>query len=322
MDELSCPRCRMTKYRNPSLRLLINTCGHALCEACVELTFTRESAPCPECGRTLRKIGFRVQLFEDTQVDKEVDIRKSVLKIYNKQESDFTNLDDYNDYLEEIENIVFNLESGINEKETREKMAEYKKENETIIRKNQIYLHQQRKFFKEAMEQEEREKQLRAIMQNKLDQETESNRKRNHEELIKDLTTNTNMSSKEVLEKHKRLKLNEEQSRLVKESLKEKIAVGGFNNLVSGSNVNSIPPPAVEMPSSAYVFQPLVIELFGPEMPNKQKMLDLGYMGHVRQATSRDIGGGYGSLLTCKKALNEAFSGLFFNPESIASQVM
>ena len=67
MDELACPRCRVTKYRNPSLRLKINTCGHALCESCVELVFIRESAPCPECGRSLKKSGFRNQIFEDTR---------------------------------------------------------------------------------------------------------------------------------------------------------------------------------------------------------------------------------------------------------------
>lgn len=58
----------MTKYRNPSLKLMINICGHALCEACVELIFTRESAQCPDCGRTLKKNGFRTQLFEDTRM--------------------------------------------------------------------------------------------------------------------------------------------------------------------------------------------------------------------------------------------------------------
>ena len=55
-----------------------------------------------------------------------MDIRKSILKIYNKQESDFPTLKEYNDYLEEIEDIVWNLESGRNEKETREKIAQYK----------------------------------------------------------------------------------------------------------------------------------------------------------------------------------------------------
>ena len=59
-------------------------------------------------------------------MDKEVDIRKTVLKIYNKLESDFSSLQEYNDYLEEVENIVWSLETGINEKETRETILLYR----------------------------------------------------------------------------------------------------------------------------------------------------------------------------------------------------
>jgi len=48
------------------------------------------------------------------------------LKIYNKPASDFSSLREYNDYLEEVEDIIWSLESGKNEKETREKIAQYK----------------------------------------------------------------------------------------------------------------------------------------------------------------------------------------------------
>ena len=42
----------------------------------------RGAGNCPECGTPLRKSNFRVQLFEDPAVDKEVEIRKKVLKMY------------------------------------------------------------------------------------------------------------------------------------------------------------------------------------------------------------------------------------------------
>ncbi len=79
MEEQACPRCKTTKYRNPSLVLMVNTCGHALCESCVELLFVKGSGSCPECQTALRRAAFRVQLFEDPSIDKEVRIcwRKS-----------------------------------------------------------------------------------------------------------------------------------------------------------------------------------------------------------------------------------------------------
>ncbi len=132
MDDQECPRCKTTRYRNPSLKLMVNVCGHALCENCVELLFVRGSGiylcivswrklittyvqiydkvsilhflfmvfkgflliklfpwlkdfiivgACPQCNVPLRRTNFRVQLFEDPTVEKEVDIRRKILKV-------------------------------------------------------------------------------------------------------------------------------------------------------------------------------------------------------------------------------------------------
>lgn len=70
MEEQGCPRCKTTKYRNPSLKLLVNVCGHSLCENCVELLFIKGSGACPDCGTALRRNNFRLQLFEDASVEK------------------------------------------------------------------------------------------------------------------------------------------------------------------------------------------------------------------------------------------------------------
>ena len=41
MEDQACPRCKTTKYRNPSLKLMVNICGHTLCESCVDLLFLK-----------------------------------------------------------------------------------------------------------------------------------------------------------------------------------------------------------------------------------------------------------------------------------------
>ncbi len=41
MEDAACPKCKSTKYRNPSMKLMVNVCGHALCESCVELLFVK-----------------------------------------------------------------------------------------------------------------------------------------------------------------------------------------------------------------------------------------------------------------------------------------
>jgi hypothetical protein len=39
--EAVCPRCKTTSYRNPNMKLMVNVCGHNLCESCVELLFVK-----------------------------------------------------------------------------------------------------------------------------------------------------------------------------------------------------------------------------------------------------------------------------------------
>jgi CDK-activating kinase assembly factor MAT1 len=41
---------------------------------------TSGSGSCPECDIPLRRTNFRLQLFEDAIIDKEVDIRRRILK--------------------------------------------------------------------------------------------------------------------------------------------------------------------------------------------------------------------------------------------------
>ena len=62
------------------------------CELCVDAIFTRPSAACPQCGVPLRRSLFRVQQFEDDYVEKDVNIRKKVLKEYIFNPLNYTHL--------------------------------------------------------------------------------------------------------------------------------------------------------------------------------------------------------------------------------------
>lgn len=94
---------------------MVNDCGHSLCNSCVQLLFSRGQAPCPQvslqeyhkyrpntdsitrmplgffdnmffkCHINLKKSGWREQMFDDPMVDKEVNIRTKISKIYNKR---------------------------------------------------------------------------------------------------------------------------------------------------------------------------------------------------------------------------------------------
>ncbi|TFY73082.1 hypothetical protein EWM64_g10930, partial [Hericium alpestre] len=77
------------------------------------------------------------QTFEDLTVEKEVAVRRRIAKEFNKRRDDFADLRSYNDYLEEIEDITFNLINDIDIPQTEARIAAYHKENAALIELNQ-----------------------------------------------------------------------------------------------------------------------------------------------------------------------------------------
>ena len=116
--EQVCPQCKMSSYQKPQMKLMINECGHKMCENCMNTIFTRPTAPCPECGQALKKSDYRERQFDDIYIERDVNIRKEILKDFNKREEDFDQLEEYNDYLERVEELIFKRVNNINTTET------------------------------------------------------------------------------------------------------------------------------------------------------------------------------------------------------------
>ncbi|KAL6057521.1 hypothetical protein STEG23_023065 [Scotinomys teguina] len=72
--------------------------------------------------------------------------------------------------------------------------------------------------------------------------------------------------------------------------------------------------PIQKLEEALYEYQPLQIETCGPQVPELEMLGRLGYLNHVRAASPQDLAGGYTSSLACHRALQDAFSGLFWQP--------
>lgn len=79
-----------------------------MCEACLAYTFQSGQAPCPECGSMLRKVNYMTQTFEDLSVEKECRVRKMLRKFVRDREC-FGTDEEYNDYLEDLENRIVQI---------------------------------------------------------------------------------------------------------------------------------------------------------------------------------------------------------------------
>eukprot|EP00794_Sanderia_malayensis_P000475 gene475-1120_t len=305
MAEQACPRCKTTSYRNPNLKLLVNVCGHKLCQTCVDVLFTRPSAACPECNTPLRRSDFRIQQFEDAFVEREVDVRKRIIKIFNKRETDFAEFQDplrhYNDYLEEIETIIFNLANKVDVEETKRKVEKYKKENEAAIRKiNAKLLQEDEKVkFQLAVETKEAEERRKMLLQE--EQEQKKAKCKEKDALIDDLI-HANASADEVLARHHVTTQRQQKEAEEKKSM-------FFTGKSKSINTNLKQMPVVNAP--LYKYKALVYDSKGPEPPGLEDICATGYLDHIRPATAAEKAAGYTEIMACDRALKEAFNGLF-----------
>ncbi|KAK1837160.1 CDK-activating kinase assembly factor MAT1-domain-containing protein [Podospora conica] len=110
-----CPICKTTRYLNPDLEFLINPeCYHSMCLGCVNRLFNERPNQCPYagCNRTLRRKGFRSAFFSDLSVEREVDVRRRVAAVFNRVEDDFETPRDWDNYLQMVEDLTFDLVFG------------------------------------------------------------------------------------------------------------------------------------------------------------------------------------------------------------------
>ncbi|KAK1150443.1 CDK-activating kinase assembly factor MAT1-like isoform X1 [Acipenser oxyrinchus oxyrinchus] len=305
MDDQGCPRCKTTKYRNPSLKLMVNVCGHTLCESCVEMLFIRGSGNCQECDTPLRKSNFRVQLFEDPAIDKEVEIRKKVLKIYNKNDSDFPSLREYNDYLELIEEIVYNLTNNMDLENTKQMMDQYQRENKEIIQKNKIKLTREQEELEELLAMERQENEQRRLLQIKEEKRQVLAKKKNKQALLDELES-SQLPATLLLAQHKDRAQLETELEKQRQTVKPTTFSTG---IMMGQKISLQPVPKIE--EVLYVYKPIHVETYWTPLPDLENLGRFGYLNHVRAASPQDLAGGYTSNLACHRAMQDAFSGLF-----------
>ncbi|GAA95362.1 uncharacterized protein L969DRAFT_21815 [Mixia osmundae IAM 14324] len=198
-----CPVCKYDRYSNPKLRLLVSRCYHKMCESCIDRLFTLGPEPCPQCGTVIRKSGFLPQTFEDLGVEKEIVIRKRLAKSFNKRQTDFKELKYYNDYLEQVEEITFNLINGVDLLETEERIQKFQKENSDLITSNRQSSLREAESIKQREAQDIKSRHLKAQQLRDAEREEELELERSRDQVIAELES-TDKSAKRIVKKHAR----------------------------------------------------------------------------------------------------------------------
>ena len=256
------------------------------------------SGSCPECGIPLRRANFRLQLFEDASVDKEVDIRRRILKDFNKQEEDFESLREYNDYLEMVEDIIFNLTHNIESLETNKKIQQYKEENRSQIIKNRSKMSKDALELMDILSMEEKQ-QNRVRVEMRMREEAEKAIKlKNKEKLIDDLMFSEEDATK-ILAEHRETVAREERAKAMFST--------GLDQESKSSTVTAVPTQ-----DEIFVYEEPTMDMMGPLPPQMDELA--GYLKNIRAASVGERAGGYQESLGCFRALQEAMAGLYYVP--------
>uniref|UniRef100_A0A8C7SRZ8 MNAT1 component of CDK activating kinase n=1 Tax=Oncorhynchus mykiss TaxID=8022 RepID=A0A8C7SRZ8_ONCMY len=233
---------------------MVDVCGHTLCESC--------------CGTPLRKTNFHMQLFKDPAIDKEVEIRKKVLKIM--RDFDFS-----------MEEIVYNLTNNLEVEGTKHIMEAYQRENRDIIQKNKAKLMREQEELLLLEEQEHR--RLEALQE---EQRQLQGRRKSKQALLDNLVRHLDMNAlmspppPSCWHQHKdRTAQLETQIEKQKQVVKPTIFSTG---IPMGQTVSCIE-------EVLYSYQPINSHTYRTPVPELKLLGRLGYLNHVRIAQPQDI---------------------------------
>ncbi|KAJ7184218.1 CDK-activating kinase assembly factor [Mycena filopes] len=212
-DDDQCPVCKSDKYLEKKLRLLVSSCYHKMCESCIDRLFTLGPAPCPICNKVLRKLAFTPQTFEDLGVEKEIAIRRRVAKEFNKRLEDFSNLREFNDYLEDVEDITFNLIHDVDPVATESRIAAYREANAALTllntQRDEAYI----LSLRQAEDQDRKEKEARAEELRREEEEERQEKESGRREIIERLERAEGSDAVNVVRRTKRERAEREASR-------------------------------------------------------------------------------------------------------------
>lgn len=232
-------------------------------------------------------------MFDDPMIDREIHIRKGVMKIYNKRESDFRTPADFDNYLEEVEDLILGLMG--NEQWAKDQMEKYNKENQGDIRRNDAIRHKEGEELNEQIEMEKRDIERSKLKLAEIEQKKEEQRKKAQKKLLDQIQAGEDIGT--IMVERENLINREERE------VEAEVTIGPIST------------NEVEL----YSYTPIYIDSCGPRVPAQHDMIDLGYMNAIRQPLSSQVASGYTAQLGLTRALTDCFSCLSWKPELKAS---
>lgn len=221
------------------------------------------------------------------------------------QEEEFSSLDEYNAYLEEVEEIIFNLCHNIDILETNKKIEQYKKDNKDQIMRSKQRMGKDELELEILLEQEKEMAEMRKKELETLEEQAKKKKKIEKEKLIDELMFSSENAQSIVQTYASKVEEEKELAPPPPKVTKFSSGVG----LSSSLQQQYLPIPKIEE-GPLYVYEEPEIVLNGPAVPRRDQELKK-FTKNIRTEGPIERAGGFQSKIACLRALMEAMQGLY-----------
>lgn len=194
------------------------------------------------------------------------------------QEEDFASASDYDNYLEEIECIIYNLCNNIDIINTNKRIEQYKRENREQINKNRQRIGRDERELEILLEYEQQEDDDRRKEREAIENDAKKKKLKEKEALIDELM----FSHKDASSILKGYAENVEKLREEERTLPAVKKATEFSTGVKfGQQTQFLPLPKVEE-GPLYTYETPILLVDGPIAPDMIEIECRGYTKHVR----------------------------------------
>eukprot|EP01119_Soliformovum_irregulare_P021789 TRINITY_DN7323_c0_g1_i1.p1 TRINITY_DN7323_c0_g1~~TRINITY_DN7323_c0_g1_i1.p1 ORF type:complete len:327 (-),score=95.56 TRINITY_DN7323_c0_g1_i1:50-910(-) len=279
------------------------------------------SFPCPICKSSLRKASFLHARGElDPEIEKERRVRQNILGIYNKRLKDFRNLRQYNDYLEEVEDIIYNLSNDIDVGITQDKIKKYREQNQELIVRNKAIIAEERRSLDFKIKEEEIEQRNKRDQhaQEEMEQQQKLKAKQQEKDAILDDLAAGRISASNMKDAEKKMAGRDQmetsaaptapvagpmQPTLNKKDKYSYVPVAPMQQFGLPQPVNGKPAPPMANPDGSMVL---------PQPVGQSHAMSISSMVNLtpQQLAKQQKAGGFREDLIAKRCIEEAFKSL------------
>ena len=245
-----------------------------------------------------------------------MDIRRRLLRDFSKTEADFDCLRSYNDYLEMVEDVIYNLCNNIDILETNKKIAEYKEVNKAQIAKNKHKAKAELLELEDILAEEKLIADKAKIELEEAEKIAHLRKLQNKEKLIDDLMFSDIDAGAIVKDHADKISAASETDGAAKYASGADVAAASRASMGQSQKQSSF-NSSITMEGSPYIYKPLDNYYEGPAPPNWDEIRDHEYFKHIRPAEQGEKAGGYIENIACWRALQEAMCGLYFEPSLV-----